>query len=123
MGEVASEGCSPSLWAGAESPVAGAVRSGRPKRYIVTVRAIIWKVVINLESGVSPPFADKNPVRTENARNFQHFCVLTGVDVVSSVCAEPDMCPLASLVSCTIMRGRKRRCGGFSADRGSAFGI
>ena len=35
---VASEGCSPSLWAGAESPVAGAVRSGRPKPNIVTVR-------------------------------------------------------------------------------------
>ena len=38
MGEVASEGCSPSLWAGAESFVAGAVRSGRPKPNILTVR-------------------------------------------------------------------------------------
>ena len=38
VGEVASEGCSPSLWAGAESPVADAARSGRPKPNIVTVR-------------------------------------------------------------------------------------
>ena len=39
MGEVASEGCSPSsLWAGVESPVVGAVRSGRPKPNIVSVR-------------------------------------------------------------------------------------
>ena len=29
MGEVASEGCSPPLWAGAGSPVAGAVRQAR----------------------------------------------------------------------------------------------
>ena len=29
MGEVASEGCSPLLWAGAGSPVAGAVQQAR----------------------------------------------------------------------------------------------
>ena len=47
MGEVASEGCSPPLWAGAGSPVAGAVRQARvegkrtsrpPKRTVAAVK-------------------------------------------------------------------------------------
>ena len=72
--EVPSEGCSPSFWAGAGSPVAGAVRSGSPKRYIVTVRAMTWKVVINLESGVSPPKARGPRRRGVSARSQPEIC-------------------------------------------------
>jgi len=59
VGEVASEGCSPSLWAGAESPVAGAVRLARSKldnlRYLSGTESQRTFQIIYLESEEKPP--------------------------------------------------------------------
>jgi hypothetical protein len=61
VGEVASEGCSPSLWAGAESPVAGAVRLARSKldnlRYLSGTESQRTFQIIYLKSEEKPPHA------------------------------------------------------------------
>ena len=79
MGEVASEGCSPPLWAGAGSPVAGAVRQARVestkelkalqkellqnylepgmKALQKKIKCFFWKVCYFLAYGELPPLA------------------------------------------------------------------
>ena len=67
MGEVASEGCSPSLWAGAESPVAGAVRLARSKldnlRYLSGTESQRTFQIIYLESEEKQPKSGCHPSR------------------------------------------------------------